>query len=231
MLAANNNPQPVKGLDSDLKLKRQSKYSPEREQEAREWIEQVAFVQLEGEFADALKDGVALCKLINNLMPDRKPIKPSTSKLAFKQMENIHAFLQGVTDLGVPSFESFQTIDLYEKKNMNQVVDCIFAISRVAEKNGFDGPRLGPKLAQKVERNFTEEQLKEAKFAVPKLTGFTGGASQSGMNIGQKRQIGGVYLDTKTGSSEVDTAPLNGVSDLQNQVNAMDLLDDYYSEK
>ena len=91
---------PVQGLDKDLKQKQLSKYSPEREQEARDWIEQVAFVQLHGEFADSLKDGVALCKLINNLMPERKEIKPTSSKLAFKQMENIHAFLQGVSDLG-----------------------------------------------------------------------------------------------------------------------------------
>lgn len=36
-------------------------------------------------------------------------------------MENISIFLKGAEALGVPKHDSFQTIDLYEKKNMTQV--------------------------------------------------------------------------------------------------------------
>ena len=64
-------------------------------------------------------------------------------------MENINAFLNGLTTLGVPKHDQFQTIDLYENKNIIQVIDCIFAMSRHAVSNGYNGPLLGPKLADK----------------------------------------------------------------------------------
>lgn len=37
------------------------------------------------------------------------------------QMENIACFLSGAERLGVPKYDLFQTVDLYEKKNMTQV--------------------------------------------------------------------------------------------------------------
>ena len=36
-------------------------------------------------------------------------------------MENISKFLAGAEKLGVPKHDMFQTVDLYEKKNMTQV--------------------------------------------------------------------------------------------------------------
>jgi hypothetical protein len=64
-------------------------------------------------------------------------------------MENINAFLDALIKLGVPKHETFQTVDLYEGKNVVQVIDCIFAFSRHAVASGFQGPLLGPKLAEK----------------------------------------------------------------------------------
>jgi hypothetical protein len=51
-------------------------------------------------------------------------------------MENIANFLRGAETLGVPKHDLFQTIDLFEKKNMTQVIDSIFAISRYGFKAG-----------------------------------------------------------------------------------------------
>lgn len=69
-------------------------------------------------------------------------------------MENIACFLAGAEKLGVPKHDLFQTVDLYEKKNMTQVsqssdtysqhvaygsvkvVDSIFSLSRHAYKAG-----------------------------------------------------------------------------------------------
>ncbi|KAJ3090078.1 Calponin-3, partial [Quaeritorhiza haematococci] len=116
-------------------------------------------------------------------------IKFNNSKMPFKQMENINTFLQGADKLGVPKSDLFQTIDLYESKNMNQVIDSIFAISRHAVKHGFNGPLLGPKLAEKREVNFTEEQLQQGKNIIGLQMGFAGGANQSGISYGGRRQI------------------------------------------
>ncbi|KAI8909525.1 calponin homology domain-containing protein [Gorgonomyces haynaldii] len=182
-------------LDKDLELKKQAKYDPERERQALDWVKQVSGMPLDGDFYTALKDGQALCMAINKILPE-KPIKISNSKMAFKQMENIHAFLEKIRVLGVPSFESFQTIDLFEAKNLIQVTDCIFSVSRNAEKRGWQGPRLGPKLADKNERQFTEEQLLQAKMAVPLLQSYTKGASQAGM--------GGRFVDCSVWRSPRD---------------------------
>jgi hypothetical protein len=47
-----------------------------------------------GSFHEALKDGVYLCKLINTIQPGSVK-KVNTTKMAFKQMENIGNFLTG----------------------------------------------------------------------------------------------------------------------------------------
>ncbi len=53
------------------------------------------------------------------------------SAMAFKQMENIQAFQEAVKALGVPEEEIFQTVDLFERKNLPQVTLCIHAIARL----------------------------------------------------------------------------------------------------
>lgn len=191
------NPPPMYNLNTDLAAKAAAKYDPEREKQAKEWIETILHEPFDPalSFHECLMDGIALCKVINIMMP-QNPIKISTSKFPFKKMENIHLFLMRIKDLGVPSFESFQTIDLFEAKNMNQVVDTLFSLSRHAEKKGLQVPRLGPKLATKVERHFSAEVIAQGKAALPLIeTLSTKGANQSGIVMGGRREIGGVYLD------------------------------------
>ena len=48
---------------------------------------------------------------------------------------------------------------------------------------------LGPKMAEKNERHFTEEQLAEAKNTVSLQYGSNKGASQAGINMGKARSI------------------------------------------
>ncbi|KAJ3041997.1 Muscle-specific protein 20 [Rhizophlyctis rosea] len=180
---------PIYGLDRELAEKAQAKYDPERERQAREWVENVTGEKIEDpSLQEGLKDGVLICKLANIVIPNCS-IKVNTSKMPFKQMENINNFLSALTNLGVPKADQFQTIDLYEGKNMNQVVDTIFALSRNAVKAGFEGPLLGPKLADKHEVNFSDEALAQGKAVIGLQMGFAGGASQSGMTYGGRRQI------------------------------------------
>ncbi|KAI9203596.1 calponin domain-containing protein [Polychytrium aggregatum] len=181
---------PIYGLDKELAAKQAAKYDPQREVEARQWIADCTGEAIpEGaSFHEVLKDGVLLCKLVNAIQKETT-VKFNTSKMPFKQMENINNFLQVAEKIGVPKGDLFQTIDLFENKNMNQVIDSIFALSRNAVKNGFQGPLLGPKLAEKREVVFTEEQLNQGKCIIPLQAGFNGGASQAGMSFGGRRQI------------------------------------------
>lgn len=66
---------------------------------------------------------------------------------------------------------------------MNQVVQCLQALGRQSRMiEGFSGPYLGPKIAEKNERNFTEDVLKKGETIAPKLSlGDYGHSNQSGM--------------------------------------------------
>lgn len=64
---------------------------------------------------------------------------------------------------------------------MNQVVDGIHAVGRASQKvKGFSGPYIGVKVADKNERNFTEEQLRQSESIVPVLSTGAHGANASG---------------------------------------------------
>lgn len=61
-----------------------------------------------------------LCRLINSLYPrGKEPIKkiPET-QMAFKQMEKISQFLQAAEAYGVTTTDIFQTVDLWEGKEI-----------------------------------------------------------------------------------------------------------------
>lgn len=59
-----------------------------------------------------------------------KKVKFNESKFPFKQMENINNFLQACEEYGVGKTDLFQTVDLYESRNMWQVVLALFALGR-----------------------------------------------------------------------------------------------------
>ena len=76
---------------------------------ARDYIEQITGESFASDsFQESLKEGVLLCKLINNIMKDEPPLKFSVSKMPFKQMENIGFFLGRMEKLGVPAYDRFQ---------------------------------------------------------------------------------------------------------------------------
>jgi hypothetical protein len=170
------------GLDRDLADKAKAKYDPRLEAEARTWIESVLEENLgPGTLQEELKSGEVLCRLANKIKPGSVG-KISAMKMPFKQMENIGNYLSACSALGMPAFESFQTVDLFENKNMLAVVTNLHALGRRAQKvPGYTGPALGVKLADVNKRNFTAEQMAEAR-AAPTLMGkgSHGGASQAG---------------------------------------------------
>ena len=50
-----------------------------------------------------------------------------------------------------------------------------------AQKNGYDGPVIGVKMAEENKREFTEEQLTEGKKVIGLQYGTNRGSSQKGM--------------------------------------------------
>ncbi|KAL9128822.1 MAG: hypothetical protein Q9217_002575 [Psora testacea] len=123
----------VTSLDKDMRNIRLSKYTPQAANEARMWIEDTLGERLKpGDLLEALKDGLALCKLVNLAAPPGVRFKESS--MPFVQMENISHFLRACQKppLNLPSHDIFQTVDLYESKDPAQVLQCIAAFSRRA---------------------------------------------------------------------------------------------------
>ena len=136
------------------------------EAEARAWVETVTGESLgDDTLHEALKSGVALCNLVRAISPD--VIKaPSKMSMPFKQMENIGFYLGACKKLGLLDRETFQTVDLFEGKDMRQVVRQLHSLGRLAQKlDGYSGPTLGPKESTENKRAFTEEQMNQAKAA------------------------------------------------------------------
>merc|ERR1719494_1065455 len=135
---------------------------------------------------ESLRDGVALCKLMNAL-DDSSVKKINDSKMAFKQMENIGNYLDASSGYGVAPADQFQTVDLFEATNMAAVITGLHALGRKAKSKGKQG--IGPKESAKNEREFTDEQMRAGSNVIGLQMGSNKGASQAGQNFGKTRAI------------------------------------------
>uniref|UniRef100_A0A2I3LK62 Transgelin 2 n=1 Tax=Papio anubis TaxID=9555 RepID=A0A2I3LK62_PAPAN len=117
---------PAYGLSREVQQKIEKQYDADLEQILIQWIttqcrKDVGRPQPGREnFQNWLKDGTVLCELINALYPEgQAPVKKiQASTMAFKQMEQISQFLQAAERYGINTTDIFQTVDLWEGKNM-----------------------------------------------------------------------------------------------------------------
>ena len=72
-------------------------------------------------------------RLMNKLLPGSVG-KINASGTHFKLMENINAFQAAAKKFGVPEIDVFQTVDLWEKRNIPQVTQCIMALGRAVSR-------------------------------------------------------------------------------------------------
>uniref|UniRef100_A0A1B6CUU6 Transgelin n=1 Tax=Clastoptera arizonana TaxID=38151 RepID=A0A1B6CUU6_9HEMI len=178
-------------LERAVRAKLAGKRDPEQERQAQEWIETILGQKFPAgvAFEDHIKDGQVLCQLMNKLVPGSIP-KINSSGGQFKFMENINNFQKAMKAYGVNDVDVFQTVDLYEKKDIAQVTTTLFALGRTTYMHPeFKGPYLGPKPSEECKRDFTEEQLKSGQSIIGLQAGTNKGASQSGQNIGAGRKI------------------------------------------
>ncbi|KAI3260399.1 hypothetical protein CBS147309_7506 [Penicillium roqueforti] len=123
----------VTSLDKDLRNMRLSRYTPQAAAEVRDWIEEMLHEKLASpDLLEGLKDGIALCKLVN--LAVSPGVKYKKLSAPFVQMENISHFLRAcqLPPLNLPPHDVFLTVDLYEAKDPAQVLQCIAAFSRRA---------------------------------------------------------------------------------------------------
>ncbi|KAI5185815.1 transgelin [Nematocida homosporus] len=156
------------------------------------WLKEVLSLKIDEKREDLMElltSGVVLCNVINKFMP--KTCLAKESSIVFKRMENIEMFLKAAKSIGVLDSELFQTVDLVypDKRNPKQVAICIYSLSRNLKKK-FPGSKykvIGPKLAEKQTRTFSEEQLEMGKRIISVQMGTNKGATQSGLGSGHRQ--------------------------------------------
>ncbi|XP_050441517.1 muscle-specific protein 20-like [Adelges cooleyi] len=178
-------------LERAVRAKIASKRDPQQEQEAQEWIEAILKRKFPKSvsFEEYLKDGQVLCELINAIKPGSVP-KFNTSGGQFKMMENINLFQKAIKAYGVSDTDVFQTVDLWEGKDIAQVIAALFALGRETYRHPeWKGPYLGPKPSDEAKRDFSEETLKAGQNIIGLQAGQNKGATQAGSNMGASRKI------------------------------------------
>ncbi|KAF8572293.1 hypothetical protein P879_00119 [Paragonimus westermani] len=204
------------GMDVQINRRLNSKYDAESESEAIGWLNKLTGenVPLGRENVCAtLKNGQILIKLINavydgtaNLPPEaarmKRPFKANTMTAPFKQMENIQTFLNAAGAYGVPRASLFQTVDLYEARNMAQVLNTILQLGTECQRNNFNGETCGPKPTFENKREFTEEQLRASEGIIGLQAGTNKLASQAGMSHGGPRHITDIKVDAASKDSQ-----------------------------
>lgn len=137
------------GLDLELSLKREAAYDKEAERQVLSWVGAVLGDDLSDmTLSEALRDGRRLCRLVNAIRPDSVP-KISESKIPYKEMENCSNFLRACRTLGVAEHSLFETVDLYEEKDLGLVLRALHALGTTVQSTvpTFTGPHLGRKSA------------------------------------------------------------------------------------
>jgi len=192
-----------------------SRYDMEAENEVRKWVKELVKEDLVSgmrEMEKQLRDGTLLVKIAQVVQQNSPKIKEKAKKMTlkintnavpFKQMENIQVFINFCKAYGVPKGALFQTVDLYEGRNMAQVLSCIQLLGSECQRNGFNGTAIGPKPLTKNERDFSADQMRAGEGLIGLQSGTNKFATQKGMKIGSVRHCADIRADIMNKDSQV----------------------------
>lgn len=131
-----------------------------RQNEAKKWLEAILNETVEADLSKSLSDGVLLCRVASIMFPDKIKKWNSAQSPKFKHFENIETFLKLLEDIGMPKKDLFQPIDLFEKKNMPQVLNSLMKLADTVHKQGF---KIAWEKTQRGSLDFTPKEIQDAK--------------------------------------------------------------------
>ncbi|KAF4121713.1 Ras GTPase-activating-like protein IQGAP2/3 [Geosmithia morbida] len=136
--------------------------------EAKEWIEDIIHKTLPPivELEEALRDGVTLAEVVQALNPDRYFRIFYHKRLQYRHSDNIDIFFRYLNEVNLPDLFRFETIDLYEKKNIPKVIYCIHALSWLLFRLGIVDFCIGNLVGQ---LEFEHHELEEMQKGLDKL--------------------------------------------------------------
>ncbi|NXX32428.1 CNN1 protein, partial [Nicator chloris] len=168
------------------------KYDPQHERELRAWIEGTTGRRIGDNFMDGLKDGVILCELINKLQPGSVPKVNEPVQNWHKVRGNPKTRLWGGSGW-VPTPNPAGVWGLGDPTSPPQAPGA-----RQAKTKG-NKVGLGVKYAEKQQRRFHPEKLREGRNIIGLQMGTNKFASQQGMTAyGTRRHL----YDPKLGTEQ-----------------------------
>ena len=219
------NGQVLYGMDRELAAKRAAGYDAGLEAEARAWVERVARVKLSrnSSLQAELRSGVVLGKLVNAIKPGVCP-KPSDKQAAFHQMNNISNYLVACEALGVCKHDLFQTVALYENKDMMAVLANLQALGSAAQcVRGYRGALFGAKRADANVRNFSAATMTKGAAETTILGKGSHGCATAAGIIDMRREIVKTAhacssVPTKMGTASRGQASQVGMTDTRRNI-------------
>ncbi|KAK5576786.1 hypothetical protein RB653_007930 [Dictyostelium firmibasis] len=113
-------------------------------EESQDWIQRVIDQKFPSDFQTSLRDGIFLCRLINQIQPNSVPKYNSSPSTDFSKRENLQLFIKAAKNsMGLRDTQLFESQDLFESIRIRNLSITLYWLGRAARSlQTYKGPQL-----------------------------------------------------------------------------------------